>query len=453
MSSAWKGSVGADQFEEIDPECGCAPNPAERRAFWPAIVNRRTALGAGAFGIAGAILLAAPQLPAAYAASYPSWDDVARAKRNQKAKAAQVAKIQGLIEGLQDEVTRTQEIADQRAAEFYDAQEEFFDAAQRADDLQSQADAQAEVAQEAADKAARLAVKLYRSGGDDTSLQLLFAGSAAGADDLLARLGQMDKLLEHNQDVYAAAVTARDSAQSLSDQAVVARNKRDELQKIAEQKMEEAAAAADAAQAALDTQTAHLETLEAQLAALQDETEKTVAAYKAGVVARRKARAERLRKERAAAAAAAKKSSGGKVVSGGWCRPNGGNISFWYGSRPLMCGPSFCGSTFHRGIDFAGGCGSAIYAARAGRVTMAQSFSGYGNYVRIDHGHGIGTGYGHIKPGGFAVRRGDRVSAGDIIAYVGNTGNSFGCHLHFEVYVNGNTVNPKPFLAKRGVDL
>jgi murein DD-endopeptidase MepM/ murein hydrolase activator NlpD len=434
-------------------DCGCAPTPAERRALWPALVNRRTALGAGALAVAGGLLLAAPRIPAAYAADYPSWDDVVRAKKNQAAKAAEVTRIQGLISALQKNVETTQAIADQRADEFYTAQEEFFDAAQRADDLQAQADAQAKVAKESADKAARLAVQLYRNGGDDTSLQLLFAGSAANADDLLARLGQMDKLLGHNQDVYAAAVTARDSAQALSDQAVVARNKRDELQKVAEQKMEVATAAAEAAQAALDAQTQHLEDLQAQLAALQSATTQTVAAYKAGVEARRKARAERLRKEREAAAAAGHASGGGVVTGSGWCRPNGGDVSFGYGPRPLMCGPDFCGSTFHRGVDLAGGCGSPIYAAHSGRVTMAQRFSGYGNYVRIQHSSEIGTGYGHIKPGGFAVRAGDRVDAGDIIAYVGNTGNSFGCHLHFEVYVNGGTVNPTPFMRRYGVSL
>src|SRR5690606_19493241 len=131
-------------------------------------------------------------------------------------------------------------------------------AAERAEELQAQADEQAKIADEAADKAARLAVQLYRNGGDETSLQLLLSGSAAGADDLLARLGQMDKLLARNQDVYAAAVTARDAARSLTDQADVARAERDRLQQIAEQKMIEAQAAADAAQAALDAQTAHL---------------------------------------------------------------------------------------------------------------------------------------------------------------------------------------------------
>ena len=70
-----------------------------------------------------------------------------------------------------------------------------------------------------------------------------------------------------------------------------------------------------------------------------------------------------------------------------------------------------------------------------------------------DHGGGIETGYGHIVDGGIQVRRGQRVSAGQVIAYVGNTGNSFGCHLHYEIHVNGTPVNPVPFMAARGVSV
>src|SRR5690606_26504928 len=253
--------------------------------LWPAVVNRRTAIGLGALGLAGAALIAAPSLPA-FAATYPSWDDVQRAKKNQSAKSAEVTRIQGLIQTLTQNVATTQAIADQRANELFIAEEEYNAAVDRALELQAQADEQAAIAKESAEKAGRLAAQLYRDGGDDTSLELFFSGSADGADDLLARLGTMDKLLDRNRDVYAAAVTARDAAQSLSDQAEVARAERDRLKKIAEQKLVEAQAAADAAQAALDAQETHLEDLKAQLAALQDTTAKTVAAYKVGVEVR-----------------------------------------------------------------------------------------------------------------------------------------------------------------------
>jgi len=434
-------------------DCGCAPSPTERRAFGKDGFSRRGALGLGvlsvvalsAFGVSNGV-------SAAYAATYPSWDDVQRAKSSEAAKAAEVTRIQGLIQSLTQKVAETEAAAKLASEEFYDAQQKFFAAATEADSLQAKADEQAAKADASAKKAGQVAAQLYRNGGDDTSLELLFTGSADNADELLARLGTMDKLFEYNQSVYDDAVAARNSAQSLSDQAVLARDERDRLQKIAEEKMVAAQQAADAAQAALDEQSANLATMQAQLAALQDATAKTVEGYKAGVIAEEKKRKEREAAEAAAAAAGGGGGGGGgSQGSGGWCRPHGGGKSSGYGPRSQQCGPQGCSSSFHYGTDFANGCGSAIYAAQSGTVDYAGYNGGYGNYIRIQHGGGIGTGYAHIRNGGILVRSGQWVNSGQVIAYAGNTGRSFGCHLHFEVYVNGGAVNPVQFLAQRGV--
>ncbi|MBW9111847.1 peptidoglycan DD-metalloendopeptidase family protein [Microbacterium ureisolvens] len=451
-------------------DCGCAPSPREQRRLWPSM-NRRTALGLGILGVAalGAGGTLGPLVAPAFAADYPSWDDVVAAKNNEAAKAAEITKIQELIAGLEADVAAKQQVAQQMADEFYVAQQEYFDAAVRADQLQQQADEQASAAIDAANKAGRVAAQLYRNGGDDTSLELFFAGSASGADDLLARLGTMDKLVQRNQDVYAQAVTARDSAQSLSDQAAVQRAERDRLQKIAEEKMIAAQKAAEEAQAALDAQNAKRGELEAQLAALQDATAKTVADYQEGE--RVRAEQERLRREEEARRAKEEadrlaqqgggggggggggSGGGGAVVGSGWARPSSGWRSSGYGPRTVQCGNSYCSSGFHYGVDLAAGCGSGIYAASAGRVVYAGWNGGYGNYIKIDHGGGIGTGYGHIRSGGIFVGVGQWVSAGQLIASEGNTGNSFGCHLHFETYVNGSPVNPIYFMADRGVSV
>lgn len=432
-------------------------------------VSRRGAIGLGvlsvvalsAFGISNGV-------SAANAATYPSWDDVQRAKNNEASKAAEVSRIEGLIQSLTQKVADTEAAAKVASDEFYEAQQTYFAAVTEADLLQTKADEQAAVADESARKASQVAAQIYRNGGDDTSMELFFAGSAENADELLARLGTMDKLLEYNQSVYDDAVSARNSAQSLSDQAVVARDERDRLQKVAEEKMVVAQEAAQAAQAALDEQAANLETMQAQLAALKDTTTKTVAGYQAGVAAREKARREA---EAAAAAAAAKaaaaaaaaaaagggggsnggSSGGSSQGTGGWRRPHGGGNSSGYGPRSQQCGAQGCSSSFHYGTDFANGCGAAIYAANSGTVDYAAYNGGYGNYIRIQHGGGVGTGYAHIRDGGILVRWGQWVSAGQVIAYAGNTGKSFGCHLHFEVYVNGGAVNPVSFLAARGV--
>ncbi|KRB37178.1 peptidase M23 [Microbacterium sp. Root180] len=441
-------------------ECGCAPSPRERRQLWPQM-SRRGALGLGAIGIATLGALGGPLIAPAFAADYPSWDDVVRAKSNQAAKKAQVTKIQGLIAALADDVAAKQALAEQAATEFYVAQEAYFDAAYRSEQLQLQADEQARTAVDAANKAGRVAAQLYRNGGDDTSLQLFFAGSAAGADDLLARLGTMDKLVERNQAVYAEAVTARDSAQSLSDQAEVQRAERDRLQTIAQEKMIASQRAAEAAQAALETQQSKQVELEAQLAALSDTTRRTVAQYQAGVRAReeaaRKAREEaerRAREEAEKLNQGGGGGGGGGIGGAGWARPSAGWQTSGYGPRSVICGNGQCTSGFHRGVDLGAGCGAGIYAATSGTVLYAGwNAGGYGNYIRIEHGGGIGTGYAHIRPGGIFVRSGQWVNAGQLIASVGNTGASAGCHLHFEVYSNGVPINPVPFMGARGISV
>ena len=100
-------------------ECGCAPTPAEIRAL-RAGVSRRTLLGVGTAGMVAAIV-GGPLLPAAFAATYPSWDDVQAAKANEATKVAEVQRIQGFIQSLTGEVARTRTAAEQAAGAFYTA--------------------------------------------------------------------------------------------------------------------------------------------------------------------------------------------------------------------------------------------------------------------------------------------------------------------------------------------
>lgn len=94
----------------------------------------------------------------------------------------------------------------------------------------------------------------------------------------------------------------------------------------------------------------------------------------------------------------------------------------------------------HDGIDIAAPYGTPIYAARAGRVTFAGWFGGYGRAVIVDHGDRMTTLYGHASR--LLVRTGDEVNAGQEIAKVGSSGLSQGPHLHFEIRVNGRPIDP-----------
>lgn len=121
----------------------------------------------------------------------------------------------------------------------------------------------------------------------------------------------------------------------------------------------------------------------------------------------------------------------------GFARPSAGRISSTYGMRRH---PILGYRRMHSGIDFAGGYGGPIYAVTDGMVTIAGRKGGYGNYVRLNHGGGLGSGYGHMSR--IAVRAGQHVSRGQVIGYIGSSGLSTGPHLHYELYRNGNAVNP-----------
>jgi len=118
-----------------------------------------------------------------------------------------------------------------------------------------------------------------------------------------------------------------------------------------------------------------------------------------------------------------------------------GRISSGYGFR-------FNGTRYgiHEGIDIPMPKGTPIMASRGGVVKRADSaLRGYGRLVIIDHGNGIETRYAHCSE--FAVKKGDIVNAGQIIAYVGNSGRTTSSHLHFEVAINGRAYDPMRFLG------
>jgi murein DD-endopeptidase MepM/ murein hydrolase activator NlpD len=100
---------------------------------------------------------------------------------------------------------------------------------------------------------------------------------------------------------------------------------------------------------------------------------------------------------------------------------------------------------FHRGQDFVAQCGTQVHAAAAGKVTFAGWHPyGGGNRIVVDHGNGLETTYNHLSS--FNVQVGQTVGRGDVIALSGTTGASTGCHLHFEVMVNGDVVDPLGWL-------
>lgn len=101
---------------------------------------------------------------------------------------------------------------------------------------------------------------------------------------------------------------------------------------------------------------------------------------------------------------------------------------------------------FHEGLDFPANIGTPIHAAADGIVSEAALTPDYGNLVKIEHGSGLETRYAHASK--LLVKKGDRVVKGQTIALVGSTGRSTGPHLHYEIRLNGNALDPKQYLHK-----
>jgi len=124
-------------------------------------------------------------------------------------------------------------------------------------------------------------------------------------------------------------------------------------------------------------------------------------------------------------------------------RPVAGAISSGYGSR---------WGTFHYGIDFADQIGAPIKSVSNGTVIEAGPASGFGLWVRVLQDDGTTAVYGHVND--MYVQEGQRVNAGDVIATVGNRGQSTGPHLHLEIWdQNGGKIDPHPYLAAKGVPM
>jgi murein DD-endopeptidase MepM/ murein hydrolase activator NlpD len=106
--------------------------------------------------------------------------------------------------------------------------------------------------------------------------------------------------------------------------------------------------------------------------------------------------------------------------------------------------PLLGGLRMHKGVDLPAPTGTPIHATADGVIGRADWFSGYGLYVQIEHGANLETRYGHMSR--IAVAEGQHVHKGDVIGYVGSTGLSTGPHLHYEVRIAGEAVNPVPYL-------
>ncbi|TFD77256.1 hypothetical protein E3T54_09235 [Cryobacterium sp. Sr8] len=343
-----------------------------------------------------------------------------RAAQEQAAAARTAAERAAAYAAALAEVASAQAAYDAAKLGYASAKAEFDAALARVDLVH----ALAEEAAATADASKRVLAALIRSlaqhqSGTATADVLLGAQNGA---DLLYQLGTLDKLAQLTGSIDA--IRARSEADtlralSLSEQEATAQ------QTVQNVPIAETLTAMQAAEAALQAATARLTLLSVSapvgMSGLTP-IANTLAAMPAG-----------------------------RPTAQGWVTPAVGSINDVFGPRPTRPVPGV--GAVHYGTDIGASCGAAIYAANSGVVVAVGSVGTYGNWILIDHGNGVETGYAHVAPGQTLVAVGDAVIAGEVIAGVGSTGASTGCHLHFEVRVNGSRVDGQAYLAERGVVL
>ena len=272
-------------------------------------------------------------------------------------------------------------------------------------------------------------VRMMEEQGTVSYWSILF--NAGSFSDLLDRIADVDAVMAYDNKIMDQLIATRQELERLQGELESARAEEQAAREQQEAKKAEQQAKVAEAQKLLDQINADVAEVNRQL-----EAEDAAAASLQAEITRKQKQLEEERKQQNVTLPPT--GSGYQ-----WPLPAGNltlTSAFGYRMHPIDLVPHS-----HTGIDVSAAGGTPIYAAKGGQVIMSEYGSGvnwsYGNFVVIDHGDGTTTLYAHMRSR--AVSEGQLVTQGQTIGYVGNTGNSKGNHLHFEVRVNGQRVDPE----------
>jgi murein DD-endopeptidase MepM/ murein hydrolase activator NlpD len=398
----------------------------------------------------------------------PTDSELGSAREQQDAAAAEVGRILGLVAAAEAELEKVGVLAEAAGTAYFAAEEALQIAQAAAEETAAELDAAAVAVAASEARIALFSRDSYMNGGSLNAGAALL--DAEGPGELIQRAAMLDYVADNQLDVLTELEVAK-VAQANADSA--ARAARDEMaaaEETAQVAKEQADAQLAAQQGAYEQVAAQKATLDQELQAAQikllelqgarDAHQAWVAQKQAEEAAAAAAAARAIAEAEAAATAARNNAGGGGgggggnggggggggVSSSGYVKPTSGRVSSCFGMR---------WGALHGGVDIAASIGTPIYAVTSGVVKRAGSATGFGQAVWILGDDGAVTVYGHVNR--YFVSAGERISAGEQIAEVGNKGQSTGPHLHFEVHRSGAMYSghsdPVPWLNARGVYL
>ena len=395
----------------------------------------------------------------------PSDEQIGQAQSAQDAAAAEVGRISALVAQAQSQLEGYAVQAEAAGAAYLAAEEALLEAQAEAERTAAELQAATEAVDAAMARIAGFSRDSYMSGNTLSTAAALL--DAEGPADLIERAAMLDYVSANHLDVLGQLEVARVQQANADSAARAARDKTAQAEAAAAAAKANADQQLAAQRAAYDQVTAQKAAYEQQLQAAEVELLRLQGArdayqawqeQKAAEEAAAAAAARRAEEEAAAAAAearaAARSQGSGSATSaaassggsGPYVKPTSGRTSSCFGSR---------WGALHGGVDIAAPIGTPIYAAHSGVVARAGTATGFGYAVYIRGDDGAVTVYGHVNQ--YFVRAGERVVAGELIAEVGNRGQSTGPHLHVEVHPSGamygGQVDPVPWLRGRGVSI
>jgi murein DD-endopeptidase MepM/ murein hydrolase activator NlpD len=419
------------------PQHALRPSAGRRRAS-RLLAGALAVVVAGAVLAGGGVAVAAPE--------NPTDQQLGDARAGQDAAAAEVGRIAGLVAAAEAQLEQVQVQAEAAGTAYLLAEEARVAAEAAADQAARELQAAADAVAAAQVRLADFSRDTFMNGSPLTSEMALL--DADGPGELIRKAAMLDYVADHQIDVLGVLEGAEQQEAAADAAARAARDEKTAAEAAASAAKVEADAQLANQQVAVAQVTAQKATLEQQLQAAQVhllELQGARDAYQAWVA--QKAAEEAAAREAAALAQAQAAAEQDADTGGsGYVRPARGTTTSCFGSR--------WGVT-HYGVDIAAPIGTPVYAATAGVVQRAGTATGFGYAVYIRGDDGAVTVYGHVNA--YYVSAGERVSAGEQIAEVGNRGQSTGPHLHFEVHPSGamysGQVDPVPWMRARGIGI